>query len=540
VEWVWVGGRAGIIVASLVGAVLFLRDTPAYQFVLGCIAFATIYDTVFLFLLLKKRIYFVFFLGLVLDAATLLAGWWAVGESQADVRTTNDLYLILFPMVVIGVARFGWLLGTLYASLWLFWLSWSTYYFYDEGSYEVEQLPLRLLFLAVVAGIAIYLISRLNLERRHAEEISAKEKEHAQLIEKVEARFRYLADSSSDAVIIADSTGHLIAWNRGAERIFGYTEKEAVGKSITEMMPDKYRTSHVAGLQRYLSTGQSRVIGKTVELEGLRKTGLIFPVELSIATWQEGQEKLFGAIVRDITDRKKLESEYLQSQKLESLGRLVSAVSHDFNNFLTPITGFAGLGKDSPNVDAEIRAYFEQIYRAAEQAHNLSNQLVQMSGKQPSERHVLDLNKGITDIGTLVPTMIGKDVEFVIELDQEPQLVLVDSARLQQVLMNLIVNAKDAMPGGGKLTITTNHKDESGFVHMSVKDTGTGMTDEVKARLFEPFFTTKESGKGTGLGLATCYQIIKDYEGRITVDSEVGKGTTFHILLPRHEGNKGG
>lgn len=527
-----------MIVACLVGAVLFLRGTPSYSFVLTCIAFAAIYNSVFLFLLTKKRVLAVFFLGLLLDTATLLAGWWAIGDSQSDVRTTNDLYLILFPMVVLGVARFGWLLGTLYASLWVFWLSWSTLHFYSKGSYEVEQLPVRLLFLAVVAGLTIYLIARLNLERRHTSEIGAREKEQAELIQKVEARFRYLADSSSDAVIIANSTGRLIAWNRGAEQIFGYTEKEAIGKPITELMPDKYRLLHSAGLQRYLTTGQSRVIGKTLELEGVRKSGSIFPLELSISTWVEGKEKLFGAIVRDITERKKLEAEYLQSQKLESMGRMISAVSHDFNNFLTPITGFAILGKDSPNVDAEIRAYFEQIFKAAEQAHNLSTQLVQMSGRQTTERQIIDLNKSVADMGTLVTTLIGRTVELKIELDEDPQFVHLDPARLQQVLMNLIINAKDAMPNGGSLTLSTRRNGEHDTVHLSVTDTGIGMTDEVKARLFEPFFTTKPPGKGTGIGLATCYQIVKEYDGRISVESQPGKGTTFHVFFPRHYGNK--
>ncbi len=257
-------------------------------------------------------------------------------------------------------------------------------------------------------------------------------------------------------------------------------------------------------------------------------------------------QELYLTIIKDKTYVKELEEKFCQSQKLESIGRLAGGVAHDFNNFLTAISGFAYLSIINLDDREEVRKNLEKILNSSEKAANVTKQLLAFSRKQIAKPEIHNINDNIKDLEKVINKTVGEDIEVIIDLEQNLWSVKVDPSQIDQILMNLIVNARDAMPKGGKLIIRTRNKildeiyvkghpnvEKGEYVMIEIGDTGTGMTEEVKSHLFEPFFTTKEKGKGTGLGLATVYGIVKQNNGYIWVYSELGVGTTFKIYFPK-------
>jgi two-component system, cell cycle sensor histidine kinase and response regulator CckA len=251
-------------------------------------------------------------------------------------------------------------------------------------------------------------------------------------------------------------------------------------------------------------------------------------------------------ISRDITERKRLEAQFLQAQKMESVGQLAGGVAHDFNNLLTAINGYAELALMALPADAVVRDDLEQIVKSASRAATLTRQLLAFARKQIMDPYVLNLNALIVDVDKLLQRLIGENIELVAHLAPDLGLVKVDPGQIEQVLVNLAVNARDAMLDGGKLTIETHNValepdyaqqhigvTPGAYILVAISDTGTGMDAETRRRIFEPFFTTKEPGRGTGLGLATCYGIVKQHGGNIWAYSEPGHGTTFKMYLPR-------
>ncbi|MCS6806929.1 MAG: response regulator [Acidobacteriota bacterium] len=264
------------------------------------------------------------------------------------------------------------------------------------------------------------------------------------------------------------------------------------------------------------------------------------PAELSLITGVASQ-------VTTVLEAKGLEQRLLHAQKMESIGRLAGGVAHDFNNLLTAMTGYTTLSLEMIPEENPAHDFLQELQKSVERAANLNKQLLAFARRQVTEPKVIDLNELILDVGKMLRRLISEDIELVIRSAADPCIVKVDPGQLTQVLVNMAVNARDAMPQGGTLTIETAranlHLDESTlqpqgdatpapYVLLTVSDTGTGMTEEVKEHLFEPFFTTKEKGKGTGLGLATCYGIVKQNNGHIQVQSELGEGTTFRIYFP--------
>jgi signal transduction histidine kinase/ActR/RegA family two-component response regulator len=282
------------------------------------------------------------------------------------------------------------------------------------------------------------------------------------------------------------------------------------------------------------------------ETERIDKTGTRIPVSVSLSAIRGAGGSITGlaAVCRDLTEWRRLEEQYRQAQKMEAVGRLAGGVAHDFNNILTVVNGFSELVIDAlPRGDAN-REFVREVRRAGERAAGLTRQLLAFSRRQVLHPQVLDVNAVVTNLVKMLGRLLGEDVALEADLRRGVGPILADPGQIEQVLLNLSVNARDAMPTGGRLTIRTADAEVTAdhappgikpgqFVVLTVSDTGTGMTDEVKAHIFEPFFTTKEVGQGTGLGLATVHGIVEQSGGFVGVESRLGEGTTFRVYLPR-------
>jgi PAS domain S-box-containing protein len=357
-------------------------------------------------------------------------------------------------------------------------------------------------------------------------------------LERSEAALRYQAliiDQIHDSVVATDLEGHVTAWNRGAENLFGWPAEEIIGRHVSIAFPEDQREA----LQQTIVARLKEKGAHDLEVCLLRKNGEKFFAHLSLSWQRDATGNVVGVIgyAVDVTERKRLEQQFMQSQKAEAIGRLAGGVAHDFNNILTAIMGFCDLQRMSLPANHRVVHFTEEIQKAADRAASLTRQLLAYSRKQVLQPRVLDLNAVVAGTEKMLRRLIGADIEVVSVLADNLGPVKADPVQIEQVLMNLAVNARDAMPGGGKLTLQTANVSllDGEYVLLAVGDTGTGMTEEVKAHLFEPFFTTKPKGQGTGLGLATCYGIVQQSQGQIAVDSAPGRGTTVKVFLPRVE-----
>jgi hypothetical protein len=354
-------------------------------------------------------------------------------------------------------------------------------------------------------------------------------------------RLALIVDSSQDAIIGKNLDGIVTHWNKGAEQMYGYTEQEMIGRPISTLSP-KDRVDEIPGILEKIRRGERVGYFESVRLT---KEGRRVNVSISISPIHDADGKVVGAsaIARDITAQRRVEEQLRQSQKMEAIGRLAGGVAHDFNNLLGIVTACTELL--SARVDAEGLEYIENIREAAKRGATLTRQLLAFSRRQQVQPQVLDLNDRLKEVSKLLRPLMGDDVEVTLLSRTPNAIVEADASQLDQIVMNLAVNARDAMPHGGKLIIETGMLEfDEGFarehppmtagryVMLAVSDSGSGMNEVTRARIFEPFFTTKETGKGTGLGLATVYGIVKQSGGHIWVYSEPDRGTTFKIYLP--------
>lgn len=404
------------------------------------------------------------------------------------------------------------------------------------------------LFIAPPASCIISKLTALYIEhdflrleitgRRHVEkELKVKEKAIA---------------SSISGIVISDGVGLIKYANDSAIRMWGYSDEgEVTGKFAGNFIKDKHRAYEII-VELY---DRGYWIG---ELVASRKDGSLFDVELMATLVRDDDKSPLCMMVSclDVTDRnkaeeerRKLQAQLLHAQKLESVGRLAGGIAHDFKNVLTAIIGHAELVLIEFSCENRNRSKLESIIKAGEKASSLVQQLLALSRQQELDMRVVDLNGIINNLSNMLRWVMGEDVSLDIHKAEGPLNIVADSGQIEQVLMNLAVNARDAMPSGGRLAMETRRLEAASTfgngdggltpgpcILLSVRDNGLGMSSEVKDRIFEPFFSTKEKGKGTGLGLATVYGIIKQHNGNIEVESEPGSGTIFRVYFPASEG----
>jgi PAS domain S-box-containing protein len=356
---------------------------------------------------------------------------------------------------------------------------------------------------------------------------------------------RTLIQASPLAIAVLDGQEKIRMWNAAAERIFGWKPHEVLGRTLPA-------AGDFAGFTRRALQGESLA---TLEFTGTRKGGAPVELSVSMAPLRGAQGEITGAmaVIADITERRQaesqkgqLEEQLRQSQKMEAVGRLAGGVAHDFNNLMTAVSGYAELLQAHFSPGEAAREYVDEILKSSSRATQVTRQLLAFSRRQVLQPKVIDLNSVVQNMDGLLRRLIGEDIELHTSSDPHLAAVKADQGQIEQVIMNLAVNARDAMPNGGRLSIETRnveldscYNDRHGrmrhgpHVLLAVTDTGIGMDPETQSHLFEPFFTTKETDKGTGLGLATVYGIVKQSGGDVWVYSEVGRGTCFKIYFPR-------
>lgn len=361
-------------------------------------------------------------------------------------------------------------------------------------------------------------------------------------LEETASHYKAILETTVDAIITIDSQGIVQTFNSAAEKIFGYRAEEVIGNNVKMLMPEPYQSEHDGYIGRYLKTGIPKIIGTGRQVNGLRKDGTEFPMDLAVSEVPLKDKRLFAGIVRDMTERILLEEQLVQSAKLAAVGRLISGIAHEVNNPVSIIK--LHIASVMQNIDSQkLPEDLIETLRVIQRQNDKIGQII--AGLQAFSRQGyfspdwINVNQTVhTALRLVENTLQNQDIVYQAELEDSLPKVFLDPIRIEQVLLNLFNNAIEAMPGGGILTISTTLKtdqtDENWLV-IRVRDTGTGIEEDHLAQLFDPFFTTKEVGEGTGLGLSVSYGLIQEHRGRIEVSSQPGKGSEFQIYLPVKE-----
>ncbi|MDB5580060.1 MAG: sensor hybrid histidine kinase [Bradyrhizobium sp.] len=360
------------------------------------------------------------------------------------------------------------------------------------------------------------------------------------------ARLKAVVDTAVDGVILIDARGCILEFNPACEKLFRYRSQDVIQQNVKMLMPSSYRVEHDGYIKNFLETGERKVIGIGREVVGQRKDGSTFPMELSVGEAKQEGESIFVGIIHDLTERKRTEELLVQAQKMEVVGQLSGGIAHDFNNLLTVIVGNAEFLSEKLKARQDLQLLADDIGRAGDRGAELTQRLLAFGRRQILRPVEIDCNALLESMRKLLQRTLRQDIEIKTDFDPELSLAFADAAQLESAILNLSVNAQDAMLSGGRLSIltasasldvhyTSLHPEVTPgeYVLIAVTDDGEGMPQAVIERAFEPFYTTKEVGKGSGLGLSMVYGFVKQSNGHVAIYSEPGLGTTVRIYLPR-------
>jgi len=388
-------------------------------------------------------------------------------------------------------------------------------------------------------------ISRDITERRAAEMTAERQR----------LRMEGIVNSAMDGIITIDEDRRIVVFNAAAETMFRRKAEDALGESVDEFIPERFRGGHQAHIRQFGEAAvTTREMGRLGPISGRRADGEEFPMEASISQIEFGGHKLFTVTLRDTeraradAERQRLEMQLRESQKMEAIGQLSGGIAHDFNNILTVIQGHVSLMESDDHLPREVRDSLQEIALSSERAASLTRQLLAFSRRQAMQASDLDLRKVVDEVASMLKRVLGEHIHLEIRAPLAPLVIHADRGMMEQVLLNLALNSRDAMPNGGSLIIETCSVNldmdkaspapggrQGAFARLTVSDDGCGIPADILPRIFEPFMTTKSVGKGTGLGLATVYGIVQQHDGWIEAESEVGKGTVIRAHLPRLE-----
>jgi PAS domain S-box-containing protein len=378
------------------------------------------------------------------------------------------------------------------------------------------------------------------------------EERHSQaMLAEREARLRSVLETAPDAIITIDERGIIQSFSQAAEKLFGYAAGEVIGQNVKVLMPEPYQSEHDGYLSRYKRTGEKHIIGIGRAVKAQKKNGTVFPMELAVGEVGEpGRNRIFTGFIRDLTARQKMEEDLRQAQKMEAVGQLTGGLAHDFNNLLTAISGNHEM-LERRLTDPTQRELLKEAQEATELGAQLSRRLLAFGRRTPLRAEPIDLGAIAASMSDMIRRTLGATIALETVFEPELPLTMCDPGQVENVLLNLAINARDAMPQGGRLIVETksatlvaahaaDHLDvpPGDYVLLSVTDTGTGMTEEVRRRAFEPFYTTKGPGAGSGLGLSMVHGFVKQSGGHVDIDSQLGRGTTIRIYLPAHDGSQ--
>jgi PAS domain S-box-containing protein len=360
------------------------------------------------------------------------------------------------------------------------------------------------------------------------------------------ARLRAVVETAVDGVILIDSRGRILMFNPACERLFQYRAAEVMHENVKLLMPPSYSVEHDSYIRNFLETGNRKIIGIGREVVGRRKDGSTFPMDLSVGEAKQDGEAIFVGIIHDLTERKRTEEQLVQAQKMETVGQLSGGIAHDFNNLLTVIVGNAELLSENLKPRQDLKQLADDIGRAGDRGAELTQRLLAFGRRQILVPVEIECNALLDSMHKLLRRTLREDIEIKTDFDPGIPAAFADPAQLESAVLNIALNAQDAMPTGGRLTISTataslddHYKSlhpevlAGEYVLVAITDDGEGMPKEVIERVFEPFFTTKEVGKGSGLGLSMVYGFVKQSNGHVSIYSEPGLGTTIRIYLPQ-------
>ena len=384
-----------------------------------------------------------------------------------------------------------------------------------------------------------------EIKGRDSEQLLQQFRQAQQALRESMMRLTAVVETAVDGFILIDSRGRILLFNPACERLFGYRAEEVFHENVKMLMPPTYSAHHDDYIKNFLRTGDRKIIGIGREVIGLRKDGSTFPMELSVGEAKQDGESIFVGIIHDVTARKHTEEQLRQAQKMEMVGQLSGGIAHDFNNLLTVIVGNAEHLSEQLKSRQDLQRISNDICQAGERGAELTQRLLAFSRRQLLHPREVDCHELLDSMRKLLRRTLRENIEIAIAPSSSRILAFADRAQLESSVLNLALNAQDAMPNGGHLTLSTSvaslddeyqgqhpeiESDE--YAMIAVTDDGLGMTGEVAARAFEPFYTTKEVGKGSGLGLSMVYGFAKQSNGHVSIYSEMGLGTTVRIYLP--------